>query len=75
MLGASYSLEISQLVCTKQRNSEDTDEGSVSVSSKDASRSGVLTFSGNRVKKMLQVLKYLVQKGVVLTPSLKWEVG
>ena len=45
MLGASCSLEKVDWVQTEHRNPEETDEGLASASSKDASRSGVLTKS------------------------------
>ena len=63
MLGASCSSEILELVQTKSRNPEETGQGPVSASSKDG------------IKTMLKVFNCFVQKGVILTPLFKWEVG
>ena len=42
MLGASCHIEVSKMVLIKCRNPEETEDGTVSASSKDASSSGVL---------------------------------
>ena len=43
MLEVSHGLALSEWVLTKERNSDETKEGMASVSSNEASSSGVLT--------------------------------
>ena len=56
MLGASCSLELSEMVLPEHRKPEETEEGKVSASSKDASSSSILT------EFMRMIFDCLVQK-------------
>ena len=75
MLGASCNLELSEIVVTKHRNPEETEEGRASDSSKYASSSVLLTVCEDRMKTMLKVFSCLVQRGVSLTVWFDLEVG
>ena len=59
----------------KQRNPKEMEEVMVLASSKDASSSGVLRVSEDRIEIILKAFDCLVQKGVILTFWFKHEVG
>ena len=75
MLGASCSLELSEMVLIKYTNLEQTEEGITSASSKEASSSDVATESMRIKSRPCPVFLTVVQKGVILIPWFKWEVG
>ena len=62
ILGVSFSLELSEMVLTKHRNSEETGEVMTSGSSQDTPSYGVSKVSKDRIKTMLKVCNCLVQK-------------
>ena len=68
MLGTSCSLEISEIVLAEHRNPEETEEGMVLTSLKDASSSSVSTVSVKMESG--PSLKVQVGRGLVLTPCL-----
>ena len=59
MLGESCSLELSEMVLAKHRHPVETEQAMASASSKDASSSGVLKVSEDRIKTILKSLQLL----------------
>ena len=61
MPGASYSLELSEMVQNEHRNPEETEDVMISGSSENASRSSVLTESVWIESRLLKVCNCLVK--------------
>ena len=74
MLGASYSLELSERVLTEQRNPEETEGVTASGSSKEAFNSGV-SRQLVRMDSRFKVSHGLVQKRIILTTWFQGKVG
>ena len=76
MLGASYSLELSEKVLTEQRNPEETEDGMASGSSKESIQVWCLKgISKDGIQALFKVSHGLLQKRIILTTWFQAKVG
>ena len=75
MLGASCSLELSEILLPKHKNPRHWRRHCISLTKGCTQLRCVNSICKERMKMMPQVFKYPVQKGVILTVWFKWEVG